>query len=77
MATTFDNVQPGIRNAGGQDPGVDESNDRVVVTGQHQGAVGETMQPREAGPTLDGAQLMDVANRAGWSGSALSCMFIE
>src|SRR3712207_8750230 len=40
-------VQPGARDAAGQDAGVDQRDDRVVVAGEHQGRLPDEGEERQ------------------------------
>jgi hypothetical protein len=51
VATTVDDLQSGLADAVGEDPAVEERNDRVVVAGQHEGRLTKRSQPGQARPT--------------------------
>ena len=60
-------VQACVRDAGGEDASVDQRDDRVVVTGQHQRRMRKPVQPRQAGPAGDRIHLRQIsADRRGF-----------
>ena len=59
-----DNVQLRFGNPRGEDLGVDQRDDRVVVAVHDQCRLAQRLQPREAGPAPCGKQLIQVAAAA-------------
>ena len=65
MAAAGDDAQLGVGEAARHQPGVGHRDERVVVAGQDQGAVGDLAEPAQAGPAGQGQELTEIPPHAG------------